>query len=136
MRPIGPAIAPPNNPPPNNPPPNNPPPNNPPDRGAGPSAADEAAARRLLSSGDTSLNQNDVASAVTALAQAQRLVGRRHAGAGALRTSIERKGSNMVGNLLQRGDCPGAQNLFRQLRTVGAEGRSRDQFSPDWCARP
>ena len=42
----------------------------------------------------------------------------------------------MVGNLLQRGDCPGAQALYRELRTVGADGASRQQFSPDWCPRP
>jgi serine/threonine-protein kinase len=148
MRPIDPGtnVIPPNNGQPNNGQPNggtNAAPNgNPPNGGnpdgpdRGPSAADEAGARRLLTSGDTSLAQNDVASAITALSQAQRLAGRRYAGAVALRTGIERKGSNMVGNLLQRGDCPGAQALFRQLRTVGADGASRQHFSPDWCPRP
>jgi len=149
MHAIAPGLNPPNgngNTPPLNPPngngntpPVNPPNGNgnrPPDRG-GPSAADEAGARRLLTSGDASLGQNDVAGAITALSQAQRLVGRRgHAPSDALRARIARKGTNMVGNLLQRGDCAGAQDLFRQLRTVNAESGSRDQFSPDWCRCP
>ena len=141
MRPIEPVADPvptapiPPDPVPTTPVPNGNPPDNTPDR-AGPSPADEASARRLLASGDVSLAQNDVAGAVSALTQAQRLAGRRYAGAVALRASIERKGSNMVGNLLQRGDCPGAQALYRELRTVGADGASRQQFSPDWCPRP
>ena len=48
----------------------------------------------------------------------------------------ERRGSNQVGNLLQRGDCRGAQARFRELRAAGVEGSARDHFSADWCPCP
>jgi len=38
--------------------------------------------------------------------------------------------------LLQQGNCPGAQALYRSLRGVGADRPSRSQFAGDWCRAP
>ncbi len=103
---------------------------------AGPSPADEARARALASQAAAAVDHNDLPAAVRALATAQRAVGRRspllHP---ALRT-LGRKGATEVGILMMQGSCPKAQALYRQLRSVGAEGPSARNFSGDWCRRP
>lgn len=104
--------------------------------GRGPSAADLARARSLVSTGTAALDRNDIDGAISALAQAQRAVGRGHASVRSLRSALARKASNKVGILMQQGRCPDAQALYRRLRTVGAAGPSGQHFSGDWCPRP
>ena len=107
----------------------------PPTKG-GPSAGELARARSLVANGSRALAGNDIEAAIGALAQAQRAVGRNHGTIRSLRAELSRKGSNKVGILMQQGNCPQAQALFRRLRSVGASGPSAVHFSGDWCPRP
>jgi hypothetical protein len=102
----------------------------------GPSAGEVARARSLLANGSSALDRNDIEAAIGALSQAQRAVGRRHSSLRRLRDALARKGSNKVGILMQQGNCPQAQALYRRLRSVGASSSSSVHFSPDWCPRP
>src|SRR5262249_17935565 len=113
-----------------------PPDNDPPHGGGGASAAEEAQARGLVAQGQAAIDRDDVTGAGDALGNAQRAVGRRPSILNGLRPSLEGKGSNKVGILMQQGAWSGAQALFRQLRSVGADGASRQHFSDDWCPRP
>ncbi len=101
-----------------------------------PSEAELAAARNALRDAESAMARGDVEAAVRSLAQAQRAVGRRHALVRSMQQVVNRKGSNMVGILLQQGQCGQAQQLYRRLASVGASGGSARFFSPDWCPRP
>jgi len=105
-------------------------------RNSGPSSADIARARSLVQNGQSALDRNDIAGAISSLAQARRAVGGRHSTIRSLQSDLARKGSNKVGILMQQGRCPDAQQLYRQLRSVGASGPSSQHFSGDWCPRP
>ncbi|MFO0711789.1 MAG: protein kinase [Sandaracinus sp.] len=101
------------------------------------SAADEATARRLAASGQGALQRGDFANAIATLQEIQRLTGRSSPPARELRTAIATRGSTAVGMQLARGNCPEAQRLYGQLRTVGAEREARGQFrDPRWCPAP
>lgn len=80
-----------------------------------------------------SLRARRVEAAVDAIAIA-RTEG--HAVPDDVRQQLSGIGSNVVGNHLLAGNCSEAQVLFRRLRTVGADGAARAQFSDDWCAVP
>jgi hypothetical protein len=95
-----------------------------------------ARATQLANEGNAALSANNLDQAISLLAQAQRLVGRRHASVNGLRDRIESKGGNQVGAYLMRNNCQGAKDLYVRLRNVGAEGEARGQFTGDWCARP
>jgi serine/threonine-protein kinase len=97
-----------------------------------PSPADEARARALVAQGMGAARRNDFAGAASSLQQAQSSVGRRHPITQELRNELSRRGSNQVGILLQQGRCGQAQQLYRQLQSVGAAGDARRQFG-DWC---
>ncbi len=58
------------------------------------------------------------------------------AAAQSLRTQLQRSGSNEIGNLLIRGDCPGAQQLYEQLVSAEAESTATQHFTTDWCPLP
>ncbi|MEM9072223.1 MAG: serine/threonine-protein kinase [Myxococcota bacterium] len=103
--------------------------------GMGPSSGDIAAARRLASEAEAAANSGNLNGAISSLRQAQRRVGRSHSSVRRTKNRIATIGSNTVGNLLLRGQCPQAQRLYRQLRGVGAHGPSRGQFG-DWCRAP
>ncbi|MDH5491040.1 MAG: hypothetical protein OEY14_03740, partial [Myxococcales bacterium] len=93
-------------------------------------------ARSHLDRGTAALSRNDIDAAISALREAQRIVGRRHGSTRTLRSSLGGRASNKVGILMQQGRCPQAQQLYRSLRGVGAEAPSRSHFSGDWCPRP
>ena len=78
----------------------------------------------------------DLEGAVRSLATAQRAVGRSHSIVSGPRTSLARIGGRMVGIMIQQSKCPGAQALYRQLRSVGADSSARGQFVPGLCDRP
>jgi len=101
----------------------------------GPSAAAVARARGLVNEGQAAIGRNDIDGAVRALTDAQRAVGRRHSVLRPLRSQLNSRGGLKVGFLLQQGNCPDAQRLYRSLRGVGADRQSRNQFG-DWCRRP
>jgi serine/threonine-protein kinase len=101
-----------------------------------PSEAELATARNAIRDAEGAMARSDVDGAIRALAQAQRAVGRRHTLVRSAATSLARKGSNMVGILLQQGQCGQAQQLYRRLASVGASGGASQFFSPDWCPRP
>jgi serine/threonine-protein kinase len=82
------------------------------------------------------IGRHDVQGAVAALSRAQGALGRTDANVRRVRTQLTSEGYNAVGVLLQQGRCPQAQQLYRSLRTVGAERRAAGHFSPDWCQRP
>ena len=102
----------------------------------GPSAAALARARDLVQQGQSAISQNDIDGAVRALNEAQRAVGRSNSVLRPLRTQLGQRASFKVGVLLQQGNCPGAQALYRSLRGVGADRPSRSQFAGDWCRAP
>ena len=104
-------------------------------RGGGPSAAEIARARDAVGQGTSALARNDLRGAMSALSDAQSAAGRTHAMTRPLRNAVASRGNIEVGILLQQGNCPAAQTLFRSLRRVRADGPSRQHFS-DWCARP
>jgi Flp pilus assembly protein TadD len=94
-------------------------------------------ARRLAASGQGALQRGDFANAIASLQEIQRLTGRGSPQARELRTAISTRGSREIGGQLARGNCAGAQTLFRQLRTAGAEREARGQFrDPRWCPVP
>jgi hypothetical protein len=101
-----------------------------------PSEEELATARNAVRNAEGAMARGDVDGAIRALAQAQRAVGRRHSLVRSMVQSVNRKGSNMVGILLQQGQCGQAQQLYRRLASVGANGGSARFFSPDWCPRP
>jgi len=103
---------------------------------SGPSAGDVARARAAVAQGESALGRNDIDGAIRALQTAQRVVGRAHASHRSLRNDLGRRASNTVGILMQQGKCRDAQQLYRKLRGVRADGPSRQHFSPDWCPRP
>jgi serine/threonine-protein kinase len=101
------------------------------------SPADEAMARRLAANGQGALQRGDFANAIASLQEIQRLTGRSSPQARELRNAISTRGSREIGGQLARGNCAGAQDIFRRLRTAGAEREARSQFrDPRWCAAP
>jgi serine/threonine-protein kinase len=101
----------------------------------GPSPADEARARSLVAVGQAALMRNDFIAATAALGEAQRLVGRRSPILRQFQEELDVRGSRQVLALLQAGRCPQAQQLFHNLRQVGATSGGR-YFASDWCPRP
>ncbi|MFN9811482.1 MAG: hypothetical protein ACK6CU_17830, partial [Deltaproteobacteria bacterium] len=101
------------------------------------SPADEAMARRLAANGQGALQRGDFVNAIASLQEIQRLTGRSSPQARELRNAISARGSREIGGQLARGNCAGAQDIFRRLRTAGAEREARSQFrDPRWCAAP
>jgi hypothetical protein len=120
-------------------PPDNPPdmvdtpPDNPPDNPANAvSAADRARAEGLLSRASSAVDGNDLEGAIGSLRGAQGILGRSDPRVRNVRSALARRASNKIGILLQQGNCPEAQRVFRSLRSVGADGPSRAHFG-DWC---
>ncbi|RLB47720.1 MAG: serine/threonine protein kinase [Deltaproteobacteria bacterium] len=90
----------------------------------------------MLRRATAAIGRHDVAGAVSALSRAQAALGRSDSGVRRVRTSLTNEGYQRVGVLLQQGRCSQAQQLYRQLSTVGAQRRAASQFSPDWCRQP
>jgi serine/threonine protein kinase len=109
------------------------PPDNPPDNPANAvSAADRARAEGLLSRASSAVDGNDLEGAIGSLRGAQGILGRSDPRVRNVRSALARRASNKIGILLQQGNCPEAQRVFRSLRSVGADGPSRAHFG-DWC---
>ncbi len=96
---------------------------------------DDAAAARYVTRGRTLVDGGNLSGAIAALRDAQRAVGRSHVALRPLRAAIAQRGMREVGVKIVQNRCSQAQDLFRQLRSVGAEGPSRDQFFGG-CERP
>jgi serine/threonine-protein kinase len=96
------------------------------------SAAAQARGAAALQRASTLVDQNNLTEAASALAAAQRALGRQDREVRAVRSQLARKASNQIGILLQQGRCPDAQRAVRALRAVGADGPSRAHFG-DWC---
>ncbi len=94
-----------------------------------------ARARRFATAGQAALRSGNFNNAISNLQQAQR-ADRRNSAVRSLKNDIARQGSNQIGNLMLRGNCRGAQQLYRQLNRVGAARQSRQHFTGDWCPRP
>jgi len=101
-----------------------------------PSPADLDRARSAVRDAEAAIGRQDPESAVRALAIAQRAVGRSHAIVAGPRANLARIGGRMVGIMIQQNKCDGAQALYRQLRSVGADTNARGQFVPGYCNRP
>jgi len=92
------------------------------------------AADRAIARGRAAIGNGNLAGAIDALREAQRLVGRTHSSLRPLRNAIAERGAREVGFKVVN-QCSQAQALFRDLRSVGADGPSRDQFFGG-CTRP
>ena len=95
---------------------------------------DNPAADRAIARGRAAIGGGNLAGAIDALREAQRLVGRTHSSLRPLRNAIAERGAREVGFKVVN-QCSQAQSLFRDLRSVGADGPSRDQFFGG-CTRP
>ncbi len=95
-----------------------------------------AAARAFVANGQAALASNNLRGAIESLRRGQRAVGANNSALRGLRRNIGQRGSVQVGNLMLRGNCAGAQQLYRQLRGVRAQRQSNQHFTGDWCSRP
>lgn len=96
---------------------------------------DDAAAARYVTRGRALVDGGNLTGAIAALRDAQRAVGRSHRALRPLRAAVAERGKREVGLAVVRNRCSQAQDIYRQLRSVGAEGPARDQFYGG-CQRP
>lgn len=101
----------------------------------GMTSGDDARARRFVNAGSAALQAGNFNGAISNLQQAQR-ADRSNAAVRRFKNELGQRGSNQIGNLMLRGNCRGAQQLYRQLNRVGAARQSRQHFSGDWCPQP
>ncbi len=90
---------------------------------------------RWVTAANRALQLNNFEAAAQALASAGP-TGRSHPGITTARNQLAKKGAQRVGGLMLRGDCPGAQALYRTLALANAAALARSHFTGDWCPRP
>lgn len=82
------------------------------------------------------IDRDQVDRAITELRRAQRVMGPKHIAITNLRNQIAARGGLKIALLIQQGECPKAQRLYKRLKTIKAERAAKLHFSKKWCPSP